>query len=261
MQPILNEAQKQQFIRDGYVVARGLLPRPLVEATRVNLLRALQIDVDDPFTWEGKSYSSDPDALAATVPCRTTAVEQVAEELVGSGFVHGLAYSPFLAARGIVPSTIKGYIPVLNFPVPGAQRFECPLDYHIDGMAATALWPVYQSLVVFAYLTDVREYGGATTVLPGSHLQIFRHFLGGEAEFNGEVPHLQYADPMPVAGAAGDVIFMHYLLAHSGSANHSDQIRVGLNTAIMADPDRPYVPRTGLPTPDWTPLDHTLQPT
>ena len=39
-----------------------------------------------------------------------------------------------------------------------------------------------------------------------------------------------------MAGGAGDVIFMHYLTVHSGSANRSDRIRVGLNTAVMPDP-------------------------
>lgn len=52
---------------------------------------------------------------------------------------------------------------------------------------------------------------------------------------------------------------MHYLLVHSGSANHADRIRVGLNTAVMPDPAHPYQRRQGSPQPDWTPLDHTLR--
>lgn len=53
--------------------------------------------------------------------------------------------------------------------------------------------------------------------------------------------------------------FMHYLTVYSGSANRSAGIRVGLNTAVMPDPRRPYQPRKGPPAPDWTPLDRTLR--
>jgi hypothetical protein len=45
------------------------------------------------------------------------------------------------------------------------------------------------------------------------------------------------------------VIFMHYLLVHSGSANRSTQIRVGLNTAVLPDPERPYRRKRDRPGP------------
>ena len=72
-------------------------------------------------------------------------------------------------------------------------------------------------------------------------------------------PNLPYAPPLPLEGHAGDVIFMHYLLVHSGSANHASHIRVGLNTAVMPDPEQSYVRKNGPPQPDWTPLDYTLR--
>ena len=52
---------------------------------------------------------------------------------------------------------------------------------------------------------------------------------------------------------------MHYLLVHSGSPNHADHIRVGLNSAVLPDPDHPYERKPGPPKPDWTPLDRTLR--
>ncbi len=253
------EEQRRRFIDEGFLVVRGLLPTELVSSTRDSLLAALEIETDSPASWSGKAVSSDPAALALTVPCRTDGVEDFAEQLVGPTFVRGLCHSPYLEAKGICPAMISGYIPVLNFPTPGPRTFQKPAGYHIDGMHLTTLWPGMFSLVVFAYLTDVARYGGATTVLPGSHRQVFEHWRAAGHPGSTTPPDLEYAEPLPLEGRAGDVIFMHYLTVHSGSPNHSDHIRVGLNTATMPDPKRPYVPKPGAPQPDWTPLDYTLR--
>jgi len=255
----ISAEQRQQFIRDGFLVARNLLPINLVTTTRDRLATALGIDRNDSATWQGKGISCDPDVLALTIPCRTDQVEAVAEQLVGPHFARGLAYSPFLESRGVSPATLTGYIPVINFPTPGPRLFEKPGSYHIDGMHLTTLWPDKHFLVVFAYLTDVAEHGGATTVLPGSHRQVFVHWVRVGHSGSTTPPALEYANPLPVVGSAGDVIFMHYLTVHSGSTNRSDQIRLGLNTAVMPDPEHPYQRKQGAPQHGWTPLDHTLR--
>jgi hypothetical protein len=259
MEPLLSEAQTRQFIQDGYTVARGLLPPDTVSDTREALLASMGIDVHDPATWPGKSISSDLSVIALTARCRTPEVEAVAKQLVGSGFLPGQCQSPYLESRGVSPAVITGYIPVLNFPSPGPRQFQKPAGYHIDGMHLTTLWPEKHFLIVFAYLTDIAEYGGATTILPGSHRQVFEQWVREGHPGSTHPPDLAYADPVPLAGNAGDVLFLHYLTVHSGSANHSDQIRVGLNTAVMPDPDCPYQRKPGAPEPGWTPLDYTLR--
>jgi hypothetical protein len=259
MEVQLTGAQREQFVRAGFLVARGLLPEEIVTATRQELMTALGIDRDTPETWKGKGISADPAVIAVTARCRTEAIEQIAEQLVGPHFVRGLCHSPYLESQGAPTPITPGYIPVINFPTPGPKRFERPTGYHIDGMHLTTLWPGKFSLVVFAYLTDVAEYGGATTVLPGSHRQVFEHWLRSDHPGSTHPPELDYAEPVPVVGNAGDVIFMHYLMVHSGSPNRSEEIRVGLNTAVMPDPQHPYQRRAGAPQAGWTPLDYTLR--
>src|SRR5690242_11549077 len=105
---MLNEVQKQQFIQDGYVIVRGLLPGSVVASARRDLLAAMEIEPDAPETWIGKGISSDPTALAVTERCRTESVEEVAEQLVGPHFLRGICHSPYLEAKG-VPPRIKGY--------------------------------------------------------------------------------------------------------------------------------------------------------
>ncbi len=258
--PYLTQVQREQFIQDGFVQVSGLIPEEVVATTREKLLAALAIDPQDPQTWAGKNLSSDHAVIQITTPCRTPAVELVAEELVGPYFLPEYCHSPYLESRGVTPAIMRGYIPVLNFPTPGPKVFEKPAHYHIDGMHLTTLWPGKFFLVVFAYLTDTAEYGGATTVLPGSHRQVFTHWAQQNHPGSTHPPtDLAYAEPMPLPGRAGDVLFLHYLLVHSGSANHSDHIRVGLNTAVMPDPEHPYRRKSGPPQPDWTPLDWTLR--
>ena len=257
---LISAEQREQFIRDGYVRVSGLIPGDVVSSTRTGLLERMGVEPDVPDTWAGRSMSTDPNAIAFTEACRTPLVEAAASELVGPDFIPGVTYSPFLDNQGVSPATLRGFIPVLSFPRPGPAAFEPPTTgYHIDGMHAVTVWPEKFFLVVFAYLSDTADFGGATTVRPGSHRQVFEHWLATGDKGNTTPPELDYAAPIPLPGKSGDVIFMHYLLVHSGSANHDTHIRVGLNTAVMPDPERPYQRKEGTPQPDWTPLDWSLR--
>ena len=254
----ISAEQREQFIRDGCVRVSGLIPADVVSSTRTGLLERMGVNPDDPNTWAG--MSTDPDAIAFTEVCRTPMIEAAATELVGPDFIPGVTYSPFLDSQGVMPATLRGFILVPSFPRPGPAAFEPPTSgYHIDGMHAVTVWPEKFFLVVFAYLSDIAEYGGATTVRPSSHRQVFEHWLTTGDQGNTAPPALDYTEPVPLPGKAGDVIFVHYLLVHSGSANHDSHIRVGLNTAVMPDPERLYQPKHGSPQSDWTPLDWSLR--
>ena len=257
----LTEAQKQQFIEEGYVVVRGLLPPELVAETKSRLLASLAIVEDDPRTWAEKpSFPTDVNVIATTDAARTPEFEAVTEQLIGSNFRRGVCFSPFLEWNHL-PSDCAGYIPVLTYPAPGEKRL-VPGGFHIDGGKYVTTYPERYFLAAMAYLTDVAEYGGATAVRPGSHRQVFEKWLADDHapdEPFAIVPPLDFADPVAVVAEAGDVCFMHYLMVHSGSANHADTIRVGMNTAVQPDPKRPYRPKRGTPEAYWTPLDYTLR--
>jgi hypothetical protein len=254
----LSPAQKEQFIRDGYVVVPGLLSADVVASVRHEIETALGLDPDDAATWKGPTVAYQIHAL--TTPCRTAELEAAASELVGPHFLRGECFSPYLDSLGLDP-VVQGYIPVLNYPRPGPPKFVKPNGFHIDGIHTATLWPDKHYLVILAYLSDTPEYGGATAVRPGSHRQLFAHWItqGVTPGPNELLADLPYAEPIPVPGKAGDVIFMHYLTVHSGSNNHSDHIRFALNGVIQPDPAHPYTPKPGPPQPDWTPLDWTLR--
>jgi hypothetical protein len=259
--PMISTAQRKQFIEDGYVVVSGLIPDEVVTAARNVLWQAIDSDPNDPLTWRPEDSRKAYAYHQEMAICRTSAIEDAAEELVGPNFLRGVGYSPVLENKGENP-IFNGYIPVLNFPTPGPKEWTPPQAFHIDGLHTSTLWPQKLFLIVLTYLSDTVVYGGATTIRPGSHRQIFTYWIeSGEAPTGDTalLPDITFRDPIPLPGRAGDVIFMHYLLAHAGSRNHSEQIRFALNTNILPDPNKPYQPRIGAPQTDWTPLDETLR--
>ncbi len=239
----LNKEQIQEFINEGYIVVSGLIPQVIVNSSLKTMWRALKVIEDDPTTWPEENVLTYHEVNHLMAPCRTANLEEIAEQLVGRYFVRA-----------------GGFSPVLNFPKPGEKKFE-PMYFHIDGLDELALWPVTRYIVILIYLIETSTYGGATAVSPGSHRQIFYYYLEHENEFDksGLVPNLPYRDPIPLSCKAGDVIFMHYLLAHASSMNHDVKIRVALNGTIRPDPKYPYKPKKGRPHKHWTPLDWTLR--
>jgi hypothetical protein len=249
----LSADQIHGFIHDGFVVARGLLPSDLVKETRERLLAAVAAEPEPgEVLWQSH-------LRALTWPCWTPEVLAVGEQLVGPHYRRGENYSPFLESKGEC-GYFTGYVPVLRYPKPGSKEFTPPTGgWHVDGYRGVSLYPELLFLVVFAYLSDVTEYGGATVVRPGSHRQLFEHWYRHGGVHDHVLPDLDWPEPVPVPGKAGDVIFMHYLMTHAGSTNHDDRIRVALNSAIEPDPAHPYVPKIGPPAADWTPMDYALR--
>lgn len=263
MSNILSQEQKEQFVRDGFVVVSGLIPDEIVASTRDNICKGMGVSLTDPQTWPEAPHALGDKVVEVTNDCRTEKMDDAATELVGDLLLRQMCISSVLDQQG-KPPYVKGFIPVLAFPRPGEKRFDAenhPGGYHVDGIHFVTLMPQKILLVALAYLTDTELYGGATVVRPGSHRQIFEYW----AE-KGELPtadnimaDLDYTPPITVAGKAGDVIFMHHLMVHSGSANHDDHVRVAINANFTSDPDKSYQVKSGAPADDWTPLDWTLR--
>ncbi len=255
--PILTPEQKQDFTRDGYVIVRGLIPEDVVRQTRDAVMQSMGCVLDEPTTWKSQPEIAQWMWTAGplTEKCRSKEVEQVVEELAGPHFLRGVSFHPGKQSVGLEAREL-GFIPVVVSPKVDGKDVMPPISWHVDGINGTEIKPEVLMMVIFVYLTDTAENGGATTVRPGSHRQLFEHWSK-----NGMTPidELEYSDARPLAGKAGDVIFFHYLLVHRGSENQSSHLRVGLNTAVHQDPQHPYQLKTGAPDESWTPFDLTLR--
>src|ERR1041385_6322760 len=136
MPPLLPPEQVEQFVRDGYVRVSALIPPDVVAACSQTMWEALGIVPTDSSTWPEETIIVPHQVNALMSPCRTAAVERVAEQLVGPRFIRS-----------------GGFSPVLNFPRPGPRRF-LPMEFHIDGINESTLWPIRRYLILLAYLTD-----------------------------------------------------------------------------------------------------------
>jgi ectoine hydroxylase-related dioxygenase (phytanoyl-CoA dioxygenase family) len=113
------------------------------------------------------------------------------------------------------------------------------------------------------YLTDVADYAGATALCPGGHRKMFEYWYRRSAK-EGDLtpectPELNFGEPVPFVGNAGDIVFLHYLLPHTPTPNHGNTIRMALNAAVIPSQTTPYQLKEGPPTKNWTPLDWTLR--
>jgi ectoine hydroxylase-related dioxygenase (phytanoyl-CoA dioxygenase family) len=159
---------------------------------------------------------SDPDLLACFTPQTRAAAAQLAEE------------------------------PVENFPVPTGtlvinvfpQEGEwMPQGMHIDHAIKNhdhSVFPRPLRVASITYLNDVQPQSGGTCVWPGSH-RIIEQLAKSDPvlyekmwKLNENLSSLNLGEPLELLGKQGDVLFYHYLTAHSGSTNIGTYPRLAL---------------------------------
>ena len=85
------------------------------------------------------------------------------------------------------------------------------------------------------YLTDVQPHGGGTVVWPGSHRRLETLASSHPQRYKylatlyRDISTLDLGSPREINARAGDVLYYHYLCAHSGSTNTGPGPRLALN--------------------------------
>lgn len=214
---MLTSSEKEAFVRDGYVLKKALLDevsrRRCLDATW-KILASLGIS-EDPSSWhnaysrrgvvklreqiDGNNEISEP-----IVNC--TAVHDVVRALIGPKFINE-------GVRGVYPT----------LPIP--RRISRPYEPHIEHHPC--------QVVVMYYLDDVIERNGGLLVWPGSHRSNYtahtkRFDFSAKPKFLREFRQRSPCRPFEVTGSAGDVLFFHHRLFHSGSNNFQNTIRFGV---------------------------------
>lgn len=241
-----------EFLNNGFVVMRNLIDQERISKCLDLLKETVGIAPYDSNTW--------PEGVTDWHPTRDDGVK----------WDHELTIQPEIqeVVKELAGPHVRlpRFSPVLRLPQPGPKVHELK-GVHIDAkFRGITPYPSELHLLVFGYLTDVdHPYDAPFSAYPGSPRKIFEYSqqpgvdLGGEYKPKGaSIPDLDYGDPVGVTGKAGDVIFAHFLIAHSASANRGDHVRVGLRGEAKAV-DWEYVPKTGEPQDDWTPLDWSLR--
>lgn len=212
----LNLRQKQDFYDKGYVAVPGVVPPLMIEEA----LRAINhsvgqgMDVADMTKFRVQSYC--PEQQGAP-PIKDLLLKTPAWDLAES-----------LIGAGRIKPPGGGQI-ALRFPSrdePGKAR------PHLDGMhSPTNGVPAGTignfTMLLGVFLSDVPQpLMGNFTVWPGTHHLYEQYFRehGPQSLLNG-LPPVEMPEPEAILGRAGDVVLVHYQLAHSVGPNVSPQVR------------------------------------
>ena len=254
-----------RFRDEGYVVVRGgMCDRPAATALRESVLARLAeagIDLSDATTfhsgqkwhiWDSsKANSNSEGAHARIAPIELPGFDRVRRHLDA---LHGGGGSwRYLDDARCGDTSWATDTVHVRYPRPETTTAWRPpfLGWHVDGahFARHRHDSPEQSAIVLPVLSDVERGGGATCVVPRSHVAVrdrlirsgdlsyaglfaLAHWIGLCAKLSGAV-----VETAPTR--AGDVLIMHPLLVHSASANCTATPRLAFNMGVRWTLPRP----------------------
>jgi hypothetical protein len=211
--------QQAAFDRDGFLLVSGLIPEAIAANAESALWRSLGADPKDPSTWKDKAVgTSHRDAKITAI-----FTQEMAE------FVALLSNE---AQPDWQPPQTAYAINV--FPESGEWRHHGPHIDHSLERDQFLVFPRPMRLASLLYLTDCNPNGGPTVVWPGSHKIIEAQATNNRERFvrmftlGAAIGEVELGDGIQISGKRGDVLFYHYLCAHSGSKNVLDYPRFAI---------------------------------
>lgn len=213
---MLNEVQNNQLLKDGYVIISNGVPKEQV----VNAKKAINQSL-------GKGMTFREAVLGRALG--------YCSELNSNEVILELFYRS--RAKAVVQELFDGeYDAVDSGQI--ALRFSEMIDEgdipapHIDGLPSPYNGVTRDSynnfeMLVGVFLSDVHEhFAGNLTVWPGSHniIRDYFRYKGTDAVLDG-MPEVDMGVPKQILVNQGDIIFCHYLLAHSVSSNKTANLR------------------------------------
>jgi len=220
---VLEGAQIQQFINDGFVRIDEAFPRHLAEAGRAILWRDLPCDPADPATWTQPvvrlgMYGNTPFREAANSPVLHAAFDQ----LVGRGRWRpriDLGTFPVRFPSTEDPGDTGWHIDV-SFPGPNSS-WEERRDFSDWRANITSRG---RALLMLFLFSDTGEMDAPTRIKVGSHRDIARLLApAGEAGMSNAMlgGRMEAIDrpEVPATGLAGTVYLCHPFLVHAAQTH------------------------------------------
>ena len=220
----LNAEQIEQFHRDGYVIAPGVVTGAPLEALQHQLTDWVEESRGHGTNWgqclDGKARFDLEGGHRADHP-RLRRVSNPVEISEPCRFALFDSAVPDHVADCIGPD-VKFHHCKLNVKLPGTDtevgwHQDHAYDPHTnDSMVTTLL-----------FLCDITEDMGPLLVAPGTHRTPFSHYDGDK--FTGIIDTSLQKDleaiAVPMTGKAGDLVVMHTWMAHGGGPNRTDKPR------------------------------------
>jgi hypothetical protein len=231
---VLNDAQIQQFIQDGFIRIDDAFPRHLADEGRAILWRDLPCDSHDSATWKWPVvrlgwYGDEPFRNAVNSPVLCAAFDQ----LVGKGRWRPRANLGTFPVRFPSPDDPgdAGWHIDVSFPGPTASWDERN-DFSDWRANVTSRG---RALLMLFLFSDVGEFDAPTRIKVGSHLDIARLLepagdVGMSQAMLGKLPSALDRTEVLASGCAGTVYLCHPFLLHAA------QIHRGSVPRFMAQP-------------------------
>ena len=221
MSNLLSSNQVDQYNQEGYLLMSGLIPNLISVKAEQEMWRCSDVKADEPETWTNGTTAAN-NLNDDIVACYTNEFITVAAQLAGDD---PATYSKPEEAYS------------LNvFPSKEEWSWSGP---HIDHSIKTdgyKTFPRAFRIAAMTYLSDVEEHGGGTIVWPRSHHRIWSLAKSNPTYYEymwvlgNDIERADLGTPMELTPNRGDVLFYHFLCAHSGSKNVNSQPRFALNT-------------------------------
>jgi hypothetical protein len=218
---MLTNAQKRQFVEEGYLKVPGVVPRVLVDAAR----RAVNHSIGN-VGLGGEDMENSRSAFF----CAELLEDPVILDLFYKSPIMDIAES-LMGQGNVLPLTRAKPYP--RFPLPLGEEPPEPRG-HLDGIGngnnGMAKGEYRRGFTAFAviYLADVPEpYSGNFTVWPKSHRFFEDYFRreGYEILANG-MPRLELPEgPLMITAKAGDLIIAHHQIFHGACSNGAADVR------------------------------------
>lgn len=212
------------FRENGYVVARGVVPKAQCDAAIAALFEFLEMNPDDPEDWYRPPLK--PGGM----------VEIYQHPALWNNRQHPRLYEVFAELRGDphlwVSIDRAGFKPPQN---PRHPEYDHKGFTHWD--VDTSKLPLPFGVQGVLYLSDTDADQGGFQCIPGFHRNLEAWIATQPPDRNPHAPDLTGLQTVPIPGKAGDLVVWHSLLAHGNGHNVSNRPR--FSQYISMFPARP----------------------
>jgi hypothetical protein len=219
----------EHFVEYGFAVRRGLVDREFCDEALARVREI--IDNDRPLQeWD----STNTETLHRPFYQGSTSPEPVLDRLMEQPRLRQAIAELFGDAGPW--NEERNYYLFLK-PYHEESRQQLSPRGHIDFTIQPAP-ALYRGFTFQLSLIDTEPFSGNLTVYPGTHKIVQKTLIEHpDAKFNSGMYDLPTPEPFEFVAEAGDVLFMHHLIFHSGNASHADNRtpRVALHGEAFRD--------------------------
>lgn len=235
---VLSPEHIESYREDGYTVVSNLIPEEIIDRAVASLWTRLGMDPDKPDSWK-QPPPPPPTNAAWHLNASPARIEHLG--LTDAALLACCTPEYRAATRALATFAPGAFCCQREYPEAVWSMNQFPSSTtpapppHLDGgHRHLKITPGPFRMITLIYLSDVEPHGGGTMVWPGSN----RKFRNLAQEQPGQYSHMNdlrplVADlaqetPVEIIPQRGDVVFIDYLMVHSGSLNRSAQPRLAL---------------------------------